>query len=88
MRTAVGPQNHKSFGYDPQAVLSALSPGIQTTMRTMGAHITTVVYLRIVIIQIGSFGLVDGGKEPSIQDVQTTMNIKAMTGVTVSSASA
>ena len=28
--------------------------GIQTTMRTMGAHTTAIVYLRIVIVQIGS----------------------------------
>ena len=29
-------------------------PGLQTTIQTMGAHITTVVHLRIVIIHIGS----------------------------------
>ena len=28
--------------------------GVQTTIKTMGVHITTIVYLRMVIIQIGS----------------------------------
>ena len=29
-------------------------PGIPTTIETMGVNITTIVYLRVVIIQIGS----------------------------------
>ena len=29
-------------------------PGIPTTMKTMGVNITTIVYLRVLIIQIGS----------------------------------
>ena len=30
------------------------SPGIPTTIKTMGVNITTIVYLRVLIIQIGS----------------------------------
>ena len=30
------------------------TPGIPTTMKTMGVNITTIVYLRVLIIQIGS----------------------------------
>ena len=29
-------------------------PGIPTTIKTMGVNITTIVYLRVLIIQIGS----------------------------------
>ena len=36
----------KSFRY--------LNPGIPTTIKTMGVIITTIVYLRVLIIQIGS----------------------------------
>ena len=35
-------------------------PAIQTTIQAMGAHITTIVSLRIVIIQIGSTFLLLG----------------------------
>ena len=31
-----------------------LTPGIPTTIKTMGVNITTIVYLRVLIIQIGS----------------------------------
>ena len=31
-----------------------LYPGIPTTIKTMGVNITTIVYLRVLIIQIGS----------------------------------
>ena len=31
-----------------------LFPGIPTTIKTMGVNITTIVYLRVLIIQIGS----------------------------------
>ena len=31
-----------------------LNPGIPTTIKTMGVSITTIVYLRVLIIQIGS----------------------------------
>ena len=31
-----------------------LSPGIPTTIKTMGVNITTIVYLRVLIIEIGS----------------------------------
>ena len=31
-----------------------VSPGIPTTIETMGVNITTIVYLRVLIIQIGS----------------------------------
>ena len=31
-----------------------LYPGIPTTITTMGVNITTIVYLRVLIIQIGS----------------------------------
>ena len=31
-----------------------VSPGIPTTIKTMGVNITTIVYLRVLIIQIGS----------------------------------
>ena len=31
-----------------------ISPGIPTTIKTMGVNITTIVYLRVLIIQIGS----------------------------------
>ena len=30
------------------------NPGIPTTIKTMGVNITTIVYLRVLIIQIGS----------------------------------
>ncbi len=30
------------------------TPGIPTTIKTMGVNITTIVYLRVLIIQIGS----------------------------------
>ena len=29
-------------------------PGIPTTIKTMGVNITTIVYLRVLIIEIGS----------------------------------
>ena len=29
-------------------------PGIPTTIKTMGVNVTTIVYLRVLIIQIGS----------------------------------
>ena len=32
------------------------SPGVQTTIETLGVSITTIVYLRILIIQVGSHG--------------------------------
>ena len=31
-----------------------LNPGIPTTIKTMGVNITTIVYLRVLIIQTGS----------------------------------
>ena len=31
-----------------------LIPGIPTTIKTMGVNITTIVYLRVLIIEIGS----------------------------------
>ncbi len=31
-----------------------LIPGIPTTIKTMGVNITTIIYLRVLIIQIGS----------------------------------
>ncbi len=31
-----------------------IHPGIPTTIKTMGVNITTIVYLRVLIIQIGS----------------------------------
>ena len=30
------------------------NPGIPTTIKTMGVNITTIVYLRVLIIEIGS----------------------------------
>ena len=30
------------------------SPGIPTTIKTMGVNITTIAYLRVLIIEIGS----------------------------------
>ncbi len=33
---------------------SHIIPGIPTTIKTMGVNITTIVYLRVLIIQIGS----------------------------------
>ena len=35
-------------------VLSNIFPGIPTTIKTMGVNITTIVYLRVLIIQIES----------------------------------
>ena len=35
-------------------VFEKLSPGIPTTIKTMGVNITTIVYLRVLIIQIAS----------------------------------
>ena len=32
----------------------SINPGIPTTIKTMGVNITTIVYLRVLIIQIGS----------------------------------
>ena len=34
--------------------LKCLHPGIPTTIKTMGVNITTIVYLRVLIIEIGS----------------------------------
>ena len=34
--------------------LIELYPGIPTTIKTMGVNITTIVYLRVLIIEIGS----------------------------------
>ncbi len=34
--------------------ISSLNPGIPATIKTMGVNITTIVYLRVLIIQIGS----------------------------------
>ena len=34
--------------------LLTIYPGIPTTIKTMGVNITTIVYLRVLIIQIGS----------------------------------
>ena len=34
--------------------ISQRLPGIPTTIKTMGVNITTIVYLRVLIIQIGS----------------------------------
>ena len=34
--------------------LGYIDPGIPTTIKTMGVNITTIVYLRVLIIQIGS----------------------------------
>ncbi len=31
-----------------------MDPGIPTTIKTMAVNITTIVYLRVLIIQIGS----------------------------------
>ena len=31
-----------------------VNPGIPTTIKTMGVNITTIVYLRVLIIQMGS----------------------------------
>ena len=31
-----------------------INPGIPTTIKTMGVNITTIVYLRVLIIEIGS----------------------------------
>ena len=42
-----GPFLHCSWFYDNL-------PGIPTTIKTMGFNITTIVYLRVLIIQIGS----------------------------------
>ena len=35
-------------------VMECIYPGIPTTIKTMGVNITTIVYLRVLIIQIGS----------------------------------
>ena len=35
-------------------LIEYLHPGIPTTIKTMGVNITTIVYLRVLIIQIGS----------------------------------
>ena len=35
-------------------VLLKVNPGIPTTIKTMGVNIITIVYLRVLIIQIGS----------------------------------
>ena len=33
---------------------TTIDPGIPTTIKTMGVNVTTIVYLRVLIIQIGS----------------------------------
>ena len=37
-----------------QYVYIYIYPGIPTTIKTMGVNITTIVYIRVLIIQIGS----------------------------------
>ena len=44
----------KPFHWRVLGILRALNPGIPTTIKTMGVNITTIVYLRVLIIQIGS----------------------------------
>ena len=41
--------NHESYWPNMYCI-----PGIPTTIKTMGVNITTIVYLRVLIIQIGS----------------------------------
>ena len=38
----------------PQFPTNKITPGIPTTIKTMGVNITTIVYLRVLIIEIGS----------------------------------
>ena len=38
----------------PEGISVYLCPGIPTTIKTMGVNRTTIVYLRVLIIQIGS----------------------------------
>ena len=40
------------------------SPGIPTTIKTKGVNITTIVYLRVLIIQTGSIIIFMGGGSP------------------------
>ncbi len=35
-------------------IIVVIAPGIPTTIKTMGVNITTIVYLRVLIIQIVS----------------------------------
>ena len=44
-----GPQNEE----DPK-INECPTPGIPTTIKTMGVNITTIAYLRVLIIEIGS----------------------------------
>ena len=44
--------NKKAYGFFTHTLKH--TPGIPTTIKTMGVNITTIVYLRVLIIQIGS----------------------------------
>ena len=39
-------------------------PGIPTTIKTMGVNITTIAYLRVLIMEIGSTIIFHGGGSP------------------------
>ena len=46
---------HPIFGGEVFGFLRGyITPGIPTTIKTMGVNITTIVYLRVLIIEIGS----------------------------------
>ena len=60
---AMGNTNHEKHVLQPslgilahllRMVMERKYPGIPTTIKTMGVNITTIVYLRVLIIQIGS----------------------------------
>ena len=44
----------KPFAVSVIGSLGQVFPGIPTTIKTMGVNITTIVYIRVLIIQIGS----------------------------------
>ena len=47
---SVGPPENREIPKNKPYV----TPGIPTTIKTMGVNITTIVYLRVLIIEIGS----------------------------------
>lgn len=47
-------------------IAAIMCPKVQSTTKTMGVHITTIVYLRIVVTQIGSTIILVGAEPQGV----------------------
>ena len=56
---------------DLEPTISYMYPGIPTTIKTMGVNITTIVYLRVPIIQIGSTIILMVVGSPGCKDLES-----------------